>query len=98
MEHPIYNYPEYYDIAFSWDLTREADFYEVCFRRYAEGPVKRLLELGCGSGRFLFEFARRGYVVHGLDISPPMVEYVKEKASKLNLPVRCPGYSLLIAV
>lgn len=88
MEYPIYDNPEYYDIAFSWDLTKEARFYEACFRRYAEGPVKRLLELGCGTGRFLFEFARRGYQVHGLDINPRMVEYVKEKASKLRLPVR----------
>jgi len=46
------------------------------------------LELGCGTGRFLFEFARRGYAVHGLDINPQMVEYVREKASRLKLPVR----------
>ena len=37
-------------------------------------PGQRVLDVGCGPGRHAHELARRGVVVHGVDISPRFVE------------------------
>lgn len=39
---------------------------------------KRLLDLGCGSGAKLFEFARRGYEVWGVDVGADAIRLCKE--------------------
>jgi SAM-dependent methyltransferase len=49
----------------------------------------RLLDLGCGTGRLLVEFARRGYQVVGVDLSQPMLEVAGAKAAAAGVPVRC---------
>ena len=33
-------------------------------------PGSRLLDAGCGTGRYVAELGRRRYVVHGIDASP----------------------------
>ena len=39
---------------------------------------KRLLDLGCGSGAKLFEFAQRGYEVWGVDVGEDTIRLCKE--------------------
>ena len=39
---------------------------------------KRLLDLGCGSGAKLFEFAQRGYEVWGVDVGEDAIRLCKE--------------------
>ena len=39
---------------------------------------KRLLDLGCGSGAKLFEFAQRGYEVWGVDVGKDAIRLCKE--------------------
>lgn len=75
IEAPLYSSPEIYEVAFGWDLTRELDFYEECFRRHARVPVRRLVEPCCGTGRMLEAFARRGYEAVGYDRSAEMVAF-----------------------
>ena len=41
---------------------------------------KRILEVGCGTGRFTIEIANQGSIIAGLDPSIPMLKKVKEKA------------------
>jgi SAM-dependent methyltransferase len=41
----------------------------------------RLLDLGCGTGRLLIEFARRGYWTLGVDLSEEMLGVAGEKAA-----------------
>lgn len=50
------------------------------------GP-KRVLELGCGSGRFAFNLVSNTEVVHvtGVDISAPAIKLAQDKAKKANL-------------
>src|SRR5262245_42091144 len=37
-------------------------------------PGADVLDAGCGTGRYAIELARRGYVVHGVDLSPDLIE------------------------
>ena len=40
-------------------------------------PGALLLDAGCGTGRYSRELARRGYSVHGVDLSPELIEVAK---------------------
>ena len=37
-------------------------------------PGAEILDAGCGTGRYAIELARRGYVVHGVDLSPDLID------------------------
>lgn len=37
----LYDYPEYYEIAFSYrDIKKEVDVFEECFRRFSKIQVR----------------------------------------------------------
>jgi len=40
-------------------------------------PDANLLDAGCGTGRYATELARQNYVVHGIDLSPELVEIAR---------------------
>ena len=40
-------------------------------------PGSRLLDAGCGTGRYAAELGRRGYVVHGIDASADLIREAK---------------------
>src|SRR5438876_12443696 len=40
----------------------------------------RLLDLGCGTGRLLVPFSRRGFWVLGVDLSDAMLDVARDKA------------------
>src|SRR5436305_11212262 len=66
-----------YDARLAGTPLLEAD------RRFVERHCPRpgrLLDLGCGTGRLLLPFARRGYWVLGVDLSAPMLAVAREKA------------------
>ncbi len=80
-----YDEPRYYDIAFGWDHQAEVDFLAAAFAANAEGDVKSVLELGCGTGQWLLELSRRGYLVAGVDISRDMLEFARAKLAEVGL-------------
>ena len=43
-------------------------------------PGMRILDVGCGPGRQSYELARRGFIVHGIDISQTFVDLANEGA------------------
>jgi SAM-dependent methyltransferase len=45
-------------------------------------PGARMLDAGCGTGRYSIELARRGYAVHGIDLSPELVSVARESNAK----------------
>jgi SAM-dependent methyltransferase len=47
----------------------------------------RLIDLGCGTGRLLVPFARRGYWMLGVDLSPGMLRVAGEKAAAARVTV-----------
>lgn len=52
----------------------------------AAGAGRTLLDVGCGHGLRLVEFRRLGFAVHGLDLQPEAVEYLR---AELNVPAEC---------
>ena len=43
-------------------------------------PGERILDVGCGPGRHAHELARRGFLVHGIDISERFVDIARRDA------------------
>jgi SAM-dependent methyltransferase len=52
------------------------------FEKYVPFPVKRVLELGCGSGRLICDMAGRGFSMTGVDLNPMSLDYCKKKLKK----------------
>lgn len=48
---------------------------------------EKVLDVGCGSGRHAIEFAKRGFKVTGIDISPHQIEIAKQKAEREKLEI-----------
>lgn len=63
------------------DYMAECDFLEEVFRRYAAGPVRAILDLGCGTGSHALILAQRGYQVTGVDRSEEMLAIARAKAT-----------------
>src|SRR5207237_5307993 len=48
-------------------------------KRYARQPVRRVLDIACGTGPHLIRLADRGYAMAGLDLSPANVDFLRER-------------------
>lgn len=81
-----YQYPYYYEIALApHDLADEIGFFEAAIDRFSKGKVTRVFELGAGTAPYLEEWHKRGYAYCGLDLSPAMIEFGREKARRLGI-------------
>jgi SAM-dependent methyltransferase len=67
----------YLRYSFTKGTVQEVDH---LVRTLALLPGERILDVGCGPGRNAHELARRGFVVHGIDISERFVELAREDA------------------
>jgi SAM-dependent methyltransferase len=74
-----YTAPRLYEIAFDLNRKAEVDFLVHCFRHHARRPVRRVLDIACGTGPHLLRLAGRGYEMTGLDLSPRNVEFVRQR-------------------
>ncbi|MBA7497757.1 hypothetical protein ES704_00489 [subsurface metagenome] len=84
----LYDNPKYYEIAFSFrDIPAEVDVFEECFKRFSQIPVKSVLEVGCGNSPHMEELVKRSYQYNGLDLSKAMLEYSRQKASRISAEV-----------
>lgn len=45
-----------------------------------------LLDVGCGSGRYVFVFKSLGFPIEGIDSSPFLIDVARKEAEKHNLP------------
>jgi SAM-dependent methyltransferase len=82
-----YAAPLYYHVAFELNRKTETDFLATCFRKYARGPVRRVLDAACGTGHHSLRLARRGYRMTALDLSAPSIAFLQEEAARLRVPV-----------
>ena len=82
MSEELYNLPLYYDVAFSWDLGPELEFFGDLFREHVPFPVEDILEPACGAGRFLVAMPPHGYTMTGYDSSKAMLDYARGRVEK----------------
>jgi SAM-dependent methyltransferase len=80
-----YSAPRYYEIAFDMNRKQEVDFLVHCFRRYATGAIRRVLDIACGTGPHLIRLARRGYCMSGLDLSRDNIDFLAERLRQKGL-------------
>jgi SAM-dependent methyltransferase len=69
------------------DYAAECDLVEAAFERFADGPVRSVLDLGCGTGGHAIPLARRGYDVVGVDLSAAMLDQAQRKAASSDVAV-----------
>lgn len=74
---PLYDY-------FQKGVKNDVNFYLNYFR----GFKGKILEIGAGTGRITIPLLKRDLNVTALDISPGMLELLKEKAEKGNVSVK----------
>lgn len=80
-----YRHPEYYDIAFAVaDLAGEVGFFTKAIAEFSRVPVRRVLEIACGTAPYLAEWQRLGIGYCGLDLSPQMLAAGRAKAARLG--------------
>jgi SAM-dependent methyltransferase len=76
--------PFYAEYAWAFDLLIDRPVEKECgvIVAWLVGreilPGAEVLDAGCGTGRYSRELARRGYIVHGVDLSPELIEVAKE--------------------
>jgi 2-polyprenyl-3-methyl-5-hydroxy-6-metoxy-1,4-benzoquinol methylase len=67
----------YLRYSFTKGTVNEIDF---IVRQLDLQPGARILDVGCGPGRHSHELARRGFTVHGIDISQPFIDLATANA------------------
>lgn len=77
----LYDLPNIYDIAFSWDLSEEIYFFKRVFETRVDFPVRHILEPACGTGRFLRTLPAHGFQITGYDINPTMLQYAEDSVA-----------------
>lgn len=73
-----------YDEYFAYNSLFEFDA-ALLARHFTRPGV--LVDLGCGTGRLLMPFARKGFRCVAVDLSRPMLEVVGQKASEADVAV-----------
>lgn len=77
-------YAHFYDALYQdKDYDVECDFLAAIFARHAPGPVRTILDLGCGTGGHALLLAQRGYQVTGVDRSEEMLAIAQAKAASM---------------
>jgi len=75
--------PFYAEYAWAFDLLIDRPVEKECgvIASWLLGrqilPGAELLDAGCGTGRYSRALARRGYIVHGVDLSPELIAVAK---------------------
>jgi 2-polyprenyl-3-methyl-5-hydroxy-6-metoxy-1,4-benzoquinol methylase len=78
-------YAEAYDReSFTRGTLGEVDFLE---EELSHDRTKKILDIGCGTGRHAIELARRGYQVTGIDLSESQLARAREKALRAGVEV-----------
>lgn len=74
-------YSQYYNLLYkNKDYTAEADYVHNLIRKY-DPDAKKILDLGCGTGRHDLLLAEKGYEITGVDVSEEMLSVANSKLS-----------------
>ena len=87
-ETPFGAYASFYDALYrEKDYPGECDVLERIFERFGSSPVRRVLDLGCGTGGHAVILASRGYSVTGVDRSASMLAVAQDKTYRIGLNI-----------
>lgn len=79
-------YVDAYDLLYhDKDYAAECDLIESIFRTYGDGPIRSVLDLGCGTGNHAIPLAQRGYEVVGVDRSESMLAQARRKLADSSI-------------
>ncbi len=81
-----YSAPRLYEIAFELNRKLEVDFLVHCFKRYSRRPIRRVVDIACGTGPHLIRLAERGYRMSGLDLSPESITFLRQRLAAKGHP------------
>lgn len=76
------NFEDYDEEPYVQSTKAEVDYIE---QRLHGDKALRILDIGCGTGRHVLEFARRGYSVCGLDLSEELLAQGEKQAQREDL-------------
>lgn len=77
------NYAEGYDReSFTQGTIQEVDFIE---KEIGGDRSSKILDVGCGTGRYAIELAKRGYAVTGMDLSEALLNSARQKAAEAGV-------------
>ncbi len=68
------------------DYEKECEFIEDVLSK-SSIKVRRILDLGCGTGGHALLLAKKGYAVVGVDRSAEMLEFARQRAKDEGLSV-----------
>jgi 2-polyprenyl-3-methyl-5-hydroxy-6-metoxy-1,4-benzoquinol methylase len=75
-----------FEVADTVDAMKRATF-EPMLVACEPGPGRSVLDLGCATGSFLAEAARRGASTYGIDLNPQAIDRAHERAPDAHLHV-----------
>lgn len=76
----------YYDTLVPRDIKGICNSVEHIVKKYNQ--KKEILDLGCGTGRFTIELAKRGYKMRGFDICDAMLGVARINSKKRHLKIK----------
>jgi ubiquinone/menaquinone biosynthesis C-methylase UbiE len=72
---------ELYDLFYgSKDYAAEVNYLHSLLQQFSGQPVRRVLDIACGTGSHAIELEKLGYDVVGSDISEDMLAHAREKS------------------
>ncbi len=80
------SYDDWY--ATPWGAFADAHQRRLLLRLARPQPGERLLDVGCGTGRYLAWLAQMGLDCFGADISPDMLAVARQRLQAAGLPAR----------
>ena len=82
---PVYDPPALKEYMNKWDGEPFLKLLEL-------NPSKRVLEIGCGTGRLAIQVVSRVHFLCGIDISPKTIEVAKTHLQKFNVKLICDNF------
>lgn len=74
-------YSAYYDLLYEdKDYTTEAQYIDMLIKKY-HPTASSILDLGCGTGKHAHLLGKKGYYVHGVDLSESMLAIAKQSTA-----------------